>query len=110
MSTITGYQQDKEGTWIPKDRLAVLTYSMDWSQWLPQGATIASVSYSLTNPQYNPTPLVVNSSGVQSGITTYAVISGGTLNKIYTVTAQITLDNGQTDRRAFRIKIENRSA
>lgn len=110
MSTITGYLQDKEGTWIPKDRLATLTYSMDWSEWLPQGASIASVSYSLTNPQYNPTPLVINSSGVQGGTITYAVLSGGTKGKIYTVTAAITLDNGQTDRRAFRVRVEDRSA
>lgn len=110
MTTITGYQQDKEGVWIPKDRLATLTYSMDWSQWLPTGTTISAVTYTLTNPAYNPTPLVINSSGVSGGNTTYAVLSAGTLNKIYTVTAQITLDNAQTDRRAFRVKIENRSA
>lgn len=110
MSTITGYQQDKDGVWIPKDRLAELTYSMDWSQWLPTGAAIATVTYSLTNPTYNPTPVVIESSGVAGGTVTYAVLSGGTLNKIYTVTAQITLDSGQTDRRAFRVKIENRSA
>lgn len=109
MSTITGYQQDKEGVWIPKDRLASLTYSMDWSQYLPTGASISSVSYALTNPAYNPAPLVIESSGVQSTLT-YAVLSGGTINKIYTVTATIIMDNGETDRRAFRVKIENRSA
>lgn len=110
MTTITGYQQDKEGAWIPKDRLATLTYAMDWSDWLPTGASISSVSYSLTNPAYNPTPLVINSSGVQAGNLTYAVLSAGTKDKIYTVTAAITLDSGQTDRRSFRVKVENRSA
>lgn len=110
MSTITGYKQDTEGAWIEKDRLATLTYSMDWADWLPQGASIASVSYSLTNPTYNPTAMTINSSGVSAGNLTYAVISGGTVNKIYTVTAAITLDNGQTDRRSFRIKVQNRSA
>jgi hypothetical protein len=110
MSTITGYQQDKEGVWIPKDRLATLTYSMDWSEWLPQGATVSTVAYTLTNPQYNPTPLTIASSGVQSGTVTYAVLSAGTKGKIYTVTAQITLDSGQTDRRSFRVRVEDRSA
>ena len=110
MSTITGYQQDKDGTWIPKDRLAELTYSMDWSQWLPTGASISSVSYTLTNPAYNPTPLVIESTGVSGGNTTYAVLSAGTKGKIYTVTAAITLDSGQTDRRSFRVKVEDRSA
>lgn len=110
MSTITGYKQDTDGAWIEKDRLATLTYSMDWQDWLPAGASIASVSYSLTNPTYNPTPLVINSSGISGGNLTYAVLSAGTVNKIYTVTAAITLDSGQTDRRSFRVKCQNRSA
>jgi hypothetical protein len=110
MSTITGYKQDTEGAYIEKDRLATLTYSIDWSQWLPTGASISSVSYSLTNPAYNPTPMAINSSGVQGGTLTYAVLSAGTVNKIYTVTAAVTLDSGQTDRRSFRVKVQNRSA
>jgi hypothetical protein len=110
MATITGYQQDKEGTWIAKDRLSTLTYSMDWSEWLPTGATITAVTYTVTNPQYNPTPLTMGSTGVEGGDVTFVVLSGGTVNKIYTVTAQITLDNSQTDRRAFRVRVENRSA
>lgn len=109
MTTITGYQQDKEGAWIQKDRLATLTYTMEWADWLPTGASIASVSYSLTNPAYNPTALTVNSSGVQ-GTKTYAVLAAGTKGKIYTVTAQITLDSGQIDRRSFRVRVEDRSA
>ena len=110
MSTITGYQQDKEGVWIAKDRLATLTYSLDWSQWLPTGVTISSVSYGLTNPAYNPTPLTISTSGVQGGTLTYVILSAGTKGKIYTVTATVTLDNGQTDRRNFRVRVEDRSA
>jgi hypothetical protein len=110
MTTITGYKQDTQGTYIVKDRLATLTYSMDWSEWLPTGASVASVSYALTNPTYNPTPMTIASSGVSGGTVTYAVLSAGTAGKIYTVTAQITLDNSQIDRRSFRVKVENRSA
>jgi hypothetical protein len=110
MSTITGYKQDKEGAYIEKDRLATLTYSMNWADWLPAGTSIASVSYSLTNPAYNPTPLTISTSGVSAGNLTYVVLSAGTVNKVYTVTAQITLDNSQVDRRNFRVKVENRSA
>lgn len=110
MTTITGYKQDKDGAYIDKDRLATLTYSMDWSEWLPTGATVSAVSYSLTNPTYNPTPLTISSSGVSGGNLTYVVLAAGTVNKVYTVTAAITLDSGQTDRRSFRVKVENRSA
>lgn len=110
MSTETGYKQDTQGVYIEKDRLATLTYSMDWSDWLPLGTSISSVTYTLGNPQYNPTPLTIQSSGVQGGNLTYAVLSAGTKGKIYTVTAQITLDNGQTDRRHFRVRVEDRTA
>lgn len=110
MTTITGYKQDKEGAYIEKDRLATLTYSLNWADWLPAGTSIASVSYSLTNPAYNPTPLTISTSGVSGGNLTYVVLAAGTVNKVYTVTAQITLDNSQVDRRSFRVKVENRSA
>ena len=110
MTTITGYKQDTQGTYIVKDRLATLTYSMDWSEWLPTGASVASVSYSLTNPTYNPTPMTISTSGVSGGAVTFVVLAAGTAGKIYTVTAQITLDNSQIDRRSFRVKVENRSA
>ena len=110
MTTITGYKQDTQGTYIVKDRLATLTYSMDWSEWLPTGASVTSVSYSLTNPTYNPTPMTISTSGVSGGAVTFVVLAAGTAGKIYTVTAQITLDNSQVDRRSFRVKVENRSA
>jgi hypothetical protein len=111
MSTITGYKQDQEGAWIAKDRLAALTYSMDWTNWLATGQTVTAVTYTITPPTYNPTPLVIATSGIMSGNKiTYVKLSAGTVNKIYTVTAAITTDDGSTDRRQFRLKIENRSA
>ena len=110
MTTITGYKQDTQGTYIVKDRLATLTYSMNWAEWLPTGVSVAAVSYSVTPPTYNPTPLTLSSSGVSGGNVTFVVLAAGTAGKIYTVTAQITLDNSQVDRRSFRVKVENRSA
>lgn len=110
MSTITGYREDTDGLWIPKDPEAQLVYSMDWSQWLATGQTITAVNYTENSRVNDAAPLVIESEGVQSGTVTYAEISGGSLNKIYTVTAAITTDDGATDRRNFRIKIQNRSA
>ena len=78
MTTITGYKQDTQGTYIVKDRLATLTYSMNWSEWLPTGASVASVSYSVTPPTYNPTPLTLASSGVSGGNVTFVVLGAGT--------------------------------
>lgn len=110
MSTLTGYQEDTDGIWIAKDTEAKLTYTLDWSQWLPTGATVASVAYTHNSRINDADPIVIHSSGVSAGVKTYAVISGGTKNKVYLITAAITLDNGQTDRRAFRMKIQDRIA
>jgi hypothetical protein len=108
MSTITGYKYDNEGAYIEKDRLAQLVYSIEWADWLQDGQDLATVTYTITAPSYNPTPLVIDSSGI-SGTKTYVQLSAGTLNKIYTVTAAITTDDGSDDRRSFRVKVENRS-
>lgn len=110
MTTITGYRQDQQGTWIPKDTEARLTYSMDWSQWLAAGQTITSVSYAHNSRANDADPIVIHTDGVQGGDITFVELSGGTTGKIYTITASITCDDGSQDRRSFRVKIENRSA
>jgi len=110
MSTITGYKQDQEGVYIEKDRLATLTYSMDWTEWLAAGQTVTAVTYTITPPTYNPTPLTISTSGVTgANKITYVKLAAGTAGKIYTVTAAITTDDGSQDRRYFRVKVENRS-
>ena len=112
MSTLekTGYLQDQQGIYILKDPNARLIYTFDWSEWLPVGDTVTSVNYTLQVRTNDPTPLIRQSQGVQSGTKTYVEISGGGAGKVYTVTAQIGTNNGSIDRRNFRIKVENRSA
>ncbi len=109
MATITGYKQDQQGAWIPKDPEAILVYSMDWSEWLAQGQSIVTVNYTENSRVNDTAPLVIETEGVQGGNVTYAEISGGAVGKIYTVTAEISTDDGSIDRRHFRIKVENRS-
>jgi hypothetical protein len=111
MSTITGYKQDQQGTWIAKDPEAQLVYSMDWTEWLSTGQTVASVNYTENSRVNDTAPLEIESEGVgNQGTLTYVELSGGAVGKVYTVTAEITTDDGSIDRRAFRVKIENRSA
>jgi hypothetical protein len=84
---------------------------MDWSEWLPTGDTVSAVSYSLQVRANDPAPLVKESQGVtQAGLVTYVELSGGQVGKTYTVTAEITTVDGLVDRRAFRVKCENRQA
>jgi len=106
----TGYEQDTQGVWIKKDPEASLMYSMNWAEWLPQGDTVASVSYSLQVRANDPQPLIKGEEGVQSDVITFVELSGGQAGKIYTVTAQVTTVDGLVDRRSFRVKVENRSA
>jgi hypothetical protein len=108
MSTITGYKYDTEGAYIEKDRLSELVYTMDWVDWLGAGENLAAVTYSITPPAYNPTPVTILSSGYL-GTQTYVELAAGTRDKIYTITAAITTDGGAVDRRSFRVKVENRS-
>ena len=105
----SGYEQDTQGSWIRKDPQAQLTYSMQWGDWLPSGDTLATATYSLQVRANDPAPLVLESDGIQGSVS-YCDLSGGQVGKTYTVTAEITTTNGLTDRRSFRIKVENRSA
>jgi hypothetical protein len=111
MSTLekTGYLRDTQGIYIAKDPEAKLTYTFDWSEWLPAGTSIVAVNYTLQVRVNDPEPLVRESQGI-TGTKTFVTLSGGGAGKVYTVTAQITLDNSEIDRRNFRIKVENRSA
>jgi hypothetical protein len=111
MSTIetTGFLRDQQGIYIPKDPSAKLTYTFDWVEWLPVGASLSTVTYTLQSRANDPTPLVNHVSGI-SGTKTYVTVSGGGAGKVYSITAEVTLDNGNIDRRSFRVKVENRSA
>ena len=109
MST-TGFEQTNQGLTIVKDTDAKLTYSFDWSQWLPTGDTIQSVVYTIGARVNDPDPLINVSSGVQGGTLTYIQLRDGQVDKSYTVTAKITTVDGLIDRRSFRVKVQDRSA
>lgn len=104
-----GFELINQVLWISKDPEAQLFYTFDWSQWLPDGDQIASVNYNLQVRANDPEPLVNESSGYTE-TSTYIELSGGQVDKSYTVSATITTDNGLIDRRYFKVKVENRSA
>jgi hypothetical protein len=108
MTVKTGFKQDLKGSWIPKDPNAQLVYSLDWAaRWLPQGASLQSVNFTVETINNDPAPLTIQSQGIQQGIT-YVELSGGTANNVYTVTCNIVTDDGATDSRRFQIKCEER--
>lgn len=107
--TITGFQRDNQGSYIDKDPEAQLVYTLDWTEWLPTGDTIATVDHTLQVRANDPEPLVRESQGISTGVKTYVELSGGQVGKTYTVTALINTTDGLIDRRYFRIKVVNRS-
>jgi ABC-type nitrate/sulfonate/bicarbonate transport system ATPase subunit len=107
----TGFVQTNQGLEIDKDVEAQLAYTFDWSTWLEDGDTIASVTYTAAARRNDPTPLVVESSGLaDSNTDTYVELSGGQVDKTYIVTAKVTTSDGLIDRRSFRVKVVARSA
>jgi hypothetical protein len=106
----TGFQQTIQGLTISKDPEAQLTYTLDWSEWLPTGDTVSTVVWTIGARANDPAPLEQESAGVQDSTKTYIELSGGQVNKVYTVTAKVTTADGLIDRRNFRVKVVNRSA
>ena len=100
MPTLTGFQEDRVGAWIEKDPYAVLDYSLDWTNWMPTGDTIASITV---------TAETIDSSTNTDFIVT-ANISGGTAGNIYNVAYNIVTTNSLRDSRNFRIKVLERQA
>ena len=107
----TGFEQTNQGLWVTKDTEAQLIYTLDWTEWLETGDTIASVDWTVAARRNDPTPPVVESSGLDgTNKKTYIELSGGQADKVYIVTAKVTTDNGLVDRRNFRVEVVDRAA
>lgn len=108
MSTITGFLKDNEGIYIPKDTEAVLTYSIDWTNWLTNSDTIVSSVYAVETITGDADPLLITAQSSTDTQTTVK-LSGGSTGNIYKVYNTITTSGSQTERRYFRIRVETRS-
>lgn len=105
----TGFEQTNTGLTIDKDTQAVLTYTLDWNEWLDAGDSIASVTHEVAARRNDPSAMTVVTSGF-SGTQSYIKLSGGAEGKVYIVTVKVITANGLTDRRNFRINVLERSA
>jgi hypothetical protein len=108
MPTITGFLKDNDGIFIEKDAVSVLTYTLDWSEWLPSGTTLSGSTFTVQSISGDATPLAITA---QSNTTTSCTVklSAGSVGKIYKVFNTITTSGSLTDKRFFRIKVETRS-
>lgn len=107
MATLTGYKQDRVGGYIDKDPYAVLDYSLDWTNWMPTGDTISTLSVTAQTISGDASPLVIDSTTKTDYIAT-AFISGGTAGNIYNIEFKIVTTNALQDSRNFRIRVLER--
>ncbi len=107
----SGFITTSQGVEIDKDTNAQLTYTLDWSNWLDGSDTINTATFEVAARRNDPTPITVESSGIESGNQkTYVELAGGQEDKTYIVHCEVVTDNGLTDRRHFRVKVVDRSA
>ena len=108
MATLTGFLKDNEGVYINKDEDAVLTYSLDWTDWLPTGSTISANSFTVETITGDTDALTKVSQSNTTTVTTVK-LSGGTAGKIYKVYNTVTITGSLIERRYFRVKVQARS-
>lgn len=108
MATLSGFYKDNDGTVINKDADAQLSYQLIWSDWLPSGDTITSSSWTAESISGDSDPLTITGNSFTDTSTTVTV-NGGTTGNIYKVYNTISTDQSNTDRRYFRIKVQDRT-
>lgn len=86
-----------------KDPDSSLDWTIDWTNWLGSGRTVASSDWTV------PSGLTEVSASIDSaGLMTTIVLSGGTAGTTYEVTNTVTLDNGYIAERTLRFQLEER--
>jgi len=109
VTDITGFKKDIVSSYIPKDPDSELTYTVDWTDWMPTGSTLSTVATTVSTISGDTDPLTIDGSGiVTSTEKAYVTLSGGTAGEVYTIKVTITTDNGDVDVRRFRVKVEER--
>lgn len=107
----TGFNETNFGLEIDKDVEARLTYTFNWSEWLANNDSIATVQYTVAARRNDPAPLIIHTQGrADSNTDTFVELSGGQVDKTYIVTCKVTTVNGLIDRRNFRVNVKARGA
>jgi len=107
MPSLTGYKIDQVGTYIDKDPYAVLDYTLDFTNWMPTGDTISTITVTAETISGDSAPLThPNGHGTDVQATTTKVtfrVSGGTAGNVYPIEVKIATSAGDIDSRHFRI-------
>lgn len=109
MTNITGFRQSVKGQYIPKDPDAELTYTVDWTDWLNDGDTLAQVSWTVSTVAGDASPMTIGVSGILPGTQkAYVELLAGTDGEVYEVKNTVTTSDGAVDVRRFKVKVEAR--
>ena len=87
----------------------MLDFSLDFTNWMPTGDTISSITVTAETISGDAAPLVIDSTNNTNYVAT-ANISGGTAGNIYNVEYKIITNNSLKDSRNIRIKVLERQA
>lgn len=109
MATLTGFKQDRVGVYIEKDPYAALDYTLDWTNWMPTGETISTVTVNVETISGDSSPLTLDSSTNTDYLIT-AYLSAGTVGNIYNVEYRIVTNLNKQDSRNIRVKVVERQA
>lgn len=82
-----------------KDPDAVLDYAVNWSDYLEDGETLSSSSFTVESG-------ITKDSESNTGTSSVVWLSGGELYAEYTITCTITTSEGRTDERSFSVSIK----
>lgn len=111
MTQLTGFRKDRTGSYIDKDPDAYLDYSIDWSDWMPAGDSLASSSWTIETIAGDSNAMTTDQNTFSGGTNIATVwLDGGSAGENYTITNTITTTNGLTDERFFRVFVKQRSA
>ena len=109
MPDSTGFRADHlNRAYIEKDPTAELSYTVDWTQWLPLGTSIATSNFTVSTVTGDATPLAISNTLVINDQKCVVALTGGTAGEKYTVTNTIVTDNADKDSRRFIVVVKER--
>ena len=107
MSDTTGFKSDRDGIYINKSPQAVLPYTLDYTDWLSTD-TISTSVWTVSTISGDSSALTIDSES-ETTLKTTVILSAGSTGNIYTVSNTIVTAGGYTEKRSFRVIVENRS-
>lgn len=95
------FQYDADGAYIDKDPRARLDYTINWTDWLKSGESIASSVWSAATG-------VTIASTLVSGSKSTVWVSGGDAGSSYTIRNFIITSTNNEEARSFRLKVDDK--